>query len=161
MADRIVVLQGGHVEQVGEPLELYDHPRNVFVAQFIGWPTMNVLGGVYDLQGQAVRLGKDRSLCWPAKKLDAEDGADVMVGVRAEDLRLASAGEAGIIRAQVVVVQRTGADTELLVEAGGERLTILNHTRLDIHPGDRIDLAATDIKTHFFDAETGDCITPA
>jgi multiple sugar transport system ATP-binding protein len=155
MADRIVVLQHGLIEQIGDPLELYDRPRNAFVAQFIGWPTMNLVRGVYEGKRQGVRWGREAEHFLPTLPLRAEDGQAVMAGVRAEDLRLATADEADGFEARIGVVQRTGMDTELVVDVSGERLTFLDRHRTAVSPGDRVRLAAAPSKIHVFDRATG------
>src|SRR5687768_1687388 len=104
MADRIAVMNEGWVQQVGEPLELYDRPVNLFVAQFIGSPAMNVFDGT-------VRSGSVHAFGarWPVSAR-ATDGQNVKYGIRPEHLTLQSAG----VAAQIEIVEPMGAATELL-----------------------------------------------
>ena len=114
MADRIAVMNEGRIEQLGEPLELYDRPANLFVAQFIGSPAMNVLEGVY--RNKFIEALGAR---WPVSGARAADGQRVKYGIRPEHIDLAGAG----IAAEVVVVEPMGAETELLVKVADQTLT--------------------------------------
>jgi len=111
MADRIVVMNAGKVEQIGSPLELYDNPANLFVAGFIGSPAMNFL---------------------PEKR----SGRDVLLGIRPEHLSIASEG----LEAEVVVVEPTGADTLIFCKVGGTDVTAVVRERHEFRPGDRVRL---------------------
>src|SRR3989440_5629026 len=104
MADRIAVMRDGRIEQLGEPLELYDRPANLFVAQFIGSPAMNIFDGTVR-NGAVEALG----VRWPANG-HATEGQRVRYGIRPEHLEPGSAG----IPAQVVVVEPMGAETEIV-----------------------------------------------
>ncbi|HSV44317.1 MAG TPA: sn-glycerol-3-phosphate ABC transporter ATP-binding protein UgpC [Ramlibacter sp.] len=153
MADRIVVMHDGIIEQIGTPLELFDRPGNLFVAQFIGSPAMNVLPGTWrnGASGAAVEaLG----LRWPATpKRGAAEGQQVHYGVRPGDLRLAANG-AGI-PAKVVVVEPTGAETELLLDVGGTQLILVMHGRTSVQPDETVYLDIAAEKAHVFDGASG------
>jgi multiple sugar transport system ATP-binding protein len=145
MADRIAVMNEGRIEQLGEPLELYDRPANLFVAQFIGSPAMNIFDGVF--QGNAVQaLGAH----WPTSAR-AADGQQVKYGIRPEHLEPASSG----IAAEVVVVEPMGAETELVVKVGDTSLTVMTRGRSNAGPGERIFLAPHASHAHLFDAASG------
>jgi multiple sugar transport system ATP-binding protein len=146
MADRIVVMHDGIIEQIGTPLELFDRPGNLFVAQFIGSPAMNVFEG-------AVRGGEVESLGarWPLVASAAVEGQKVHYGIRPTDIVLGSSG----IAAKVIVVEPTGAETELLVEIGGQRLTVVMHGRTEAQPDDTVYLNVASGKSHVFDAASG------
>ncbi len=146
MADRIVVMHDGIIEQIGTPLELFDRPGNLFVAQFIGSPAMNVFAGVVQ-QGAVQALGER----WPLPERTAAEGQQVHYGVRPTDLRLTDQG----IAAQVVIVEPTGAETELLLEVSGQRVVVVMHGRTDARPGDTVHLAVDDKRIHIFDAASG------
>ena len=145
MADRIAVMNEGRIEQLGEPLELYDRPANLFVAQFIGSPAMNVFEGVF--RNDAVEALGAR---WPASAR-AGEGQKVSYGVRPEHLLISSTG----IAAEVVVVEPMGAETELVVQTGGTALTVITHGRPQVSPGDRITLSPDASQVHLFDAASG------
>ena len=147
MADRIVVMRDGLIEQIGTPLDLYDRPNNLFVAQFIGSPSMNVMPG-------QVRAGAIDALGqhWPvAQVLSVPDGTRVQYGIRPGDLVLADAG----VPAKVIVVEPTGAETELLVDVGGQQLTVVMHGRTKARPDDVVHLSVEADKAHVFDANGG------
>ena len=152
MADRIVVMHDGIVEQIGTPLQLFDRPGNLFVAQFIGSPSMNVVQGVLHLSGGAPQVAA-QGASWPALSVaGGQDGQAVHYGIRPTDITLTVAGQG--IAAQVVVVEPTGAETELLVEVGEFKLVVTLHGRTDAHPGETVYLHIDPAKTHLFDAAT-------
>jgi multiple sugar transport system ATP-binding protein len=146
MADRIVVMHDGIIEQIGTPLELFDRPGNLFVAQFIGSPAMNVFTG--SVRGSAVdALGAS----WPLPAGLAREGQSVHYGIRPTDLVLAERG----IPARVVVVEPTGAETELLLQIGEQSLVVVMHGRTRAQPDDTVYLAIDAGKAHVFDASPG------
>jgi multiple sugar transport system ATP-binding protein len=141
MADKIVVLQGGIVEQAGTPLELYHHPRNLFVAGFIGSPKMNFFPATVTAVADAattIQLASGASLAVPVRPARQKAGDAVTLGVRPEHMRLAGEGE---IVGEVMVVERLGGETflytqikdgtMLIVQADGEIPTGL-HERIAI-----------------------------
>ena len=153
MADQIVVMRDGVVEQRGKPLELYDHPANLFVAGFIGSPAMNFLPGRMhrDASGPHVHVGDVKLPV--ARGVTASDGQSVIVGVRPEHLTLAS-GSAGL-GATVVVVEPTGADTQVFAKIGATDVTAVFRERHDFRSGETIRLVPDHERTHLFDAESG------
>ena len=153
MADKIVVMHDGRVEQIGAPLALYDAPANLFVAGFIGSPAMNFLRGVLRRQdGRAwVELAEGGRV--PAPPTQAADGTEVVYGVRPEHLALAADG-AGL-SGEIVVVEPTGADTQVLVRMASGALVAVFRERHALRPGERIHLEPDAPKTHLFDAASG------
>jgi multiple sugar transport system ATP-binding protein len=146
MADRIVVMHDGIIEQIGTPLELFDRPGNLFVAQFIGSPAMNVLKGV--VQGQSVQADGAH---WPmGHTAGVKDGQSVHYGIRPTDIALSNQG----VEAKVVVVEPTGAETELLVQVGQSQLTVVLHGRTAVQPGDTVHLSVDTDKVHLFDGQS-------
>lgn len=151
MADRIAVMNDGRIEQLGEPLALYDRPANLFVAQFIGSPAMNVLDGT--LRRAAGRAWVDAAgAAWPLPADAAgADGLAVKYGVRPEHLGIAQDG----VPARIVVVEPTGAETELVVQVGEATLTVVVHGRPGASPGDAVALVPDARQVHLYDAATG------
>ncbi len=153
MADKIVVMRDGCVEQVGTPLGLYDHPANVFVAGFIGSPAMNFLRGVHRAgRGSAwVELPDGGRL--PAPPTAAPDGIEVLYGVRPEHLALSAPGRG--LAGTVAVVEPTGADTLIDVRFAGGGLLALFRERHAFRPGEPIELQVDPSRAHLFDAARG------
>jgi multiple sugar transport system ATP-binding protein len=145
MADRIAVMNDGRIEQLGEPLELYDRPANLFVAQFIGSPAMNVFEGIF--RNSAVEALGAR---WPSNTKAGED-QKVRYGIRPEHLEISASG----IAAEVQVVEPMGAETEFLVKVHDRSFTVMSHGRAGNGPGDRIFLAPQARHAHLFDAASG------
>ena len=153
MADRIVVMHDGAVEQIGTPLELYDRPDNLFVAQFIGSPAMNVLEGTVRRADGQCRV-ESQGASWPAPAAtSAVDGQAVHYGVRPGDITLAEPSSG--VPAKVIVVEPTGAETELLVEVGAAQLTLAVHGRVDVQPDQAVGLVIGSGSVHLFDRQSG------
>jgi len=152
MGDKIVVMKDGRIEQTGSPLELYDHPANMFVAGFIGSPAMNFLPGTLRRVNGAARveLGDGTQLDAPAGAAGA-DGQPVIMGMRPEHLALADTG----IPSKVVVVEPTGADTFVACRHAGEEFSVVFRERHDFTPGTTIHLQPDLQHAHLFDASTG------
>ncbi|MBV8666214.1 MAG: TOBE domain-containing protein, partial [Burkholderiaceae bacterium] len=108
LADRIVVFNGGVVQQVGSPLELYDRPANLFVAGFLGAPKMNFLQGKLASGSAAITLPGDEHLPAAADVARGTAGRDVTLGIRPEHLRLAEESDAAALQAQVTLVEHLG-----------------------------------------------------
>src|SRR4051812_25543625 len=140
MADRIVVRHDGRIEQIGAPLELYDRPDNLFVAQFIGSPAMNVVNGTLRRSNGSAFVEAEGGTRWPLRGGAGTDGQPVALGVRPEHLTLA-AGDAMSVPGEIVVVEPTGAETELLVQVGAAQVTLVTSGRPSVNPGERVGLA--------------------
>jgi multiple sugar transport system ATP-binding protein len=153
MADRIVVMRDGIVEQTGTPLDLYDTPVNIFVAGFIGSPAMNLVPGVARINGAASDVEFEGGIRLPLPaSAHANDGQAVLYGMRPEHCVLSAAGG---LPAEVVVVEPTGADTQLFCRFNGQELTSLVRDRVSCRAGDRVALAPDLDRAHLFDAESG------
>ena len=157
MADRIVVMQDGRVEQIGTPLELYDHPANLFVAQFIGSPAMNVVAGVVRIGSGEKWLEAEGNVRWPlAAAGPGSPGQAVAYGIRPGDIGVA--GGAGGVPAEVIVVEPTGAETELLVRVGASEIVVVVHGRPEAQPGATVPLAIDPAAVHLFDPTNGSAL---
>jgi multiple sugar transport system ATP-binding protein len=144
MANRIVVMSDGVIQQVGAPLELYDRPANIFVAGFIGSPTMNFFDAVVDKR--SARLADGSVLALPAAAT-VNDGQEIVLGIRPEHLHFADAG----IPATVTVVEPLGMSTQVTLDAVAERVTLLTLERPQLAPGDARALTARTDDVHVFD----------
>ena len=150
MADQIVVMQAGRVEQIGTPLELYDRPANLFVAGFIGSPAMNFLPGHVD--GGGFRPdgldGTAASLPLPTR---AGDGEPVVYGIRPEHLRLDEAG----IPVTVQLVEPTGSETMVTARLGASTLVGAFRERIAARVGDTLRVMPDPALAHLFSKGTG------
>ncbi|MBN8975880.1 MAG: sn-glycerol-3-phosphate ABC transporter ATP-binding protein UgpC [Rhizobiales bacterium] len=152
MADKIVVMHDGIVEQMGSPLELYDHPENQFVAGFIGSPAMNFLNGHLKVNGAQPYVETDNGSRLPISSAPAaSDGRPVIYGVRPEHLDLASDG----IEVEVAVVEPTGSETQIVARIGSQELIAVFRDRHQVAPGDKIHLRPRAEVAHLFDKDTG------
>ena len=153
MADRIVVLQGGSVEQVGEPMELYRHPRNQFVAGFIGSPRMNFLpvrSQTSNGQERTLTFSGGSSLSLPAASTALAAGSEIAtVGIRPEHIALTAANG---LPAEVQVVERLGGESYVYVQTSGEETLIVRTTgEVDLTLGQQVHLALNLAFLHLFD----------
>ena len=152
MADRIVVMHDGIVEQIGSPLELYDYPANQFVAGFIGSPAMNFLPGTLRRADGTAWVESDGGIRLPLPPLGGgQDGQKVTYGIRPEHLTL----DAGGVPATVLVVEPTGADTFVYACIGGVPICATFDERHEFSPDQPITLAPRLDAVHLFDAATG------
>ncbi|MFD2261604.1 ABC transporter ATP-binding protein [Lacibacterium aquatile] len=155
MADKIVVMHDGIIEQIGAPLDLYDKPANMFVAGFIGSPSMNFIRGQIGADGFTTEAGGKLPLngSTPA----ASDGRPAVYGVRPEHLRLADDG----VPHEVIVIEPTGSETQMIVRPVGHAtdkrggLTCLLRERISAKPGEVVKIAPDPAMIHLFDHEHG------
>ncbi|WP_137929939.1 ABC transporter ATP-binding protein [Mesorhizobium comanense] len=147
MADKIVVMRDGRIEQVGAPLDLFDRPANLFVAGFIGSPSMNLLKGVMRKDGVDIA-----GTVFPVAQGNAvEEGRAVVYGVRPEHLEIHPDG----VPAKISVVEPTGSETLVFLRFGDGEMVALFRERHDFKPGDTLKLKPRLDHIHLFDAETG------
>ncbi|QTN22393.1 ABC transporter ATP-binding protein [Rhizobacter sp. AJA081-3] len=150
LADRVVVLRDGAIEQVGSPLELYDRPANQFVAQFIGTPQMNVV--------DTAKLPALREV------VGAANAPDGFIGVRPENVLVRAAGS-GKLSGRVELVESLGADTLIYAHVGngdghGVQIVARQAERTTLHPGDPVGLDIAPASFHLFDRQ-GHTVTAA
>jgi multiple sugar transport system ATP-binding protein len=150
MADKIVILRDGVIEQEGSPLDVYDHPNNLFVAEFIGSPQMNILRGTVD--GAHVLTGGGVKLPLP-KKHAARDGQKIAYGIRPEHLDIGKG-----FPVQVTVTEPTGPEIHVYADAGGDEVCAVIRERVDISRGETVQLGPRLDKVHLFDIESGQAI---
>jgi multiple sugar transport system ATP-binding protein len=151
MADKIVVMHDGIVEQIGAPLELYDRPDNLFVAGFIGSPAMNFIKGAVRINGKAEFEGPGGVRLPLSTAPAGSDGRPAIYGVRPEHFVLSDAG----VPAEVVVVEPTGSETEVFAKLGGEDIIAVFRERHQFKPGDQIRLMPEVPMVHLFDEPSG------
>jgi len=145
LADRVVVLREGMIEQVGAPLELYDHPANTFVAQFIGMPAMNLL--------------KADAVPEFSQATGGRLPGNGQLGIRPEALRIVPAPEPGSVSGQVELVETLGADTLIYFNVNGIAMIAKQTRRSEVNPGDRVEVALKPgARLHVFDHQ-GRCLS--
>ena len=150
MADKIVVMRDGRIEQVGPPLELYDRPVNTFVAGFIGSPAMNFLngairGGVFEAENVAIPV--------PSAPVGSE-GRPIILGFRPETVDRSAGG----VRAEVIVVEPTGSETQINLKTGGQEIVCLFRDRFQPAAGETIAFGVAPEAIKLFDSESGKAI---
>jgi multiple sugar transport system ATP-binding protein len=146
MADKIVVMELGHIRQAGPPLELYDRPANLFVAGFIGSPAMNLLDGRIE---NGAFIGTDGT-SWPLPAQTARPGPAVY-GIRPEHFRLAGDG----MPARVHLVEPMGSETMVMMRVGETAVNGVFRERISAKPGDTLPVLPQAAMAHLFDKETG------
>jgi multiple sugar transport system ATP-binding protein len=155
MADKIVVMHDGIVEQMGAPLDLYDRPANLFVAGFIGSPSMNFVRGKVRASTPP-SVVTDGGAHFPLASVPAgSDGRPVVYGLRPENIHLDPNG----LAAEVVVVEPTGSETQVVARVGGQDLVCVFRERITAGPGETIMISPDPKLIHVFDAETGKRLT--
>jgi multiple sugar transport system ATP-binding protein len=154
MADRIVVMNQGKIQQMGAPLELYDHPANKFVASFIGSPSMSFVSGrVTQADGKTVFAAGDDIRFELESDAGAAIGKDVELGMRPEHFRIDEARPAA--RISVDVVEPTGSETHVYGSIGAEKVRAVFRDRVAVKPGDRLPVSVMPKNTHLFDKVSG------
>lgn len=148
LADRIVIMKDGHIQQVGTPSEVYRNPKNMFVAQFIGAPSMNMIEGKQGKDG--IQLADGVSI---STRLES-DVANLTIGIRPNALTIAQDGDKILFEGKVKIVEPLGAEALIYVDLGFAEViaTVQGYT----HPktGDSVKLVAADEEIHFFDSAT-------
>ena len=156
MADKIVVLQNGVIEQIGSPLDLYDNPANQFVAGFIGSPAMNFFSGNVEVHENKLvaRLKGGTLILKETKHLSA--GQKIKIGVRPENLMITDSG----ITATTSVIEPTGPETHVVFRDNeGSEITLVSRERRTFTVGETLHLTVGPENMHIFDSEKGHSIT--
>ena len=155
LSDRMAVLHRGTIQQQGAPKEIYARPSNLFVAEFIGSPPMNLLRGrrvgegVETAEGVVFRLTGER-----AERLGAVPSGEVVLGIRPEDLHLSPPAE-GKATAEIVLIESIGGEVWVELNWGGRTIRATASADFDGRPGERVGLTIDANKVHLFDPETG------
>jgi len=161
LSDRVVVMKDGIVQQVGAPLALYDRPTNIFVAGFLGSPTMNFVNCALVRDGERLRLYTG-DVRWPfslppTADLTALKGESVVLGVRPEDITVAPMGQlaaASYVPCTVEVVEHMGSINIIYISVAGTRLIATMETAFEARSGDMACIAINPNKVHLFNPET-------
>jgi sn-glycerol 3-phosphate transport system ATP-binding protein len=143
MADKVILLNKGHIEQAGAPSDLYERPASTFVAQFIGTPPMNVLTMAQGADGTVIAGG--------SRPLADASAQGLQFGIRPEHIRLVGVGEPAVIQSS----EYFGADTILLCRIGEQTLQVRVPGRPGLADGSVVQLGWEPVAMHFFDESTG------
>ena len=165
LADRIVIMDHGVIQQVGSPFEVYNSPNNAFVASFIGSPAMNLLRVTYSNGRVSDGLGIDLVVSEPDRKVLDEagyDGKEVIFGIRPEDIHTEQialeVSPETVMKPTITVAELTGAESILYLDFNGTELIGVVDARDHHEPGGQIEVAFNMNKAHFFDGETENVI---
>ncbi|QGY39261.1 sn-glycerol-3-phosphate ABC transporter ATP-binding protein UgpC [Pseudodesulfovibrio cashew] len=165
LADRIVILKDGYIQQVGSPIEVFEKPVNVFVAQFIGNPPMNILKGTYRVADgrRIVQVGKSAFPVTEGKAESLKDGTPVLVGIRPDAIKMGDRTEKlppeWLCSGEVVVSEILGGQSHLEIVIDGENELIAEvEGRVLAHPGETVPIGFEFDRMVLFDPETTNAI---
>lgn len=153
MADRIVIMKDGYIQQVGTPAEVFHKPANTFVASFIGAPSMNLLEGIWD--GETITLAGDQKVRVPV--LQATAGNKVLLGARADDLETGNPNT--VLSGKVMLREPLGSETLIYVDTASGEIIAKADGRTPPQVGDAVTLGADPENIHVFDVKTGEALT--
>jgi multiple sugar transport system ATP-binding protein len=160
LGDRVVVMKDGLVQQVGEPLELYNNPANKFVAGFIGSPSMN-FASVTVTEANGSLIVENAGLCIKlpdetARRLRGHIGREILLGVRPEDLSVASAADSdrSCFDAVIEVIEQLGSEILLDMKVGGDVMVASVEPSVRVRVRDKLRIAMRSSRLHVFDANT-------
>jgi len=156
LGDRCLVLKGGTVQQIGTPFELYSSPANIFVASFIGTPSMNLLKGILT-SSLEFTFGDRHRLSLPGKfeeDLKVYAGREICLGIRPEDIRIST--ESQNLKFELEQIEPVGAEVFLYFKAGDQKLVTRERFYENLHPGIFLELSFNLDKALFFDLKTGE-----
>ncbi|MCD2179601.1 ABC transporter ATP-binding protein [Rhizobium sp. C1] len=157
IADRIVLMRAGAIEQQGTPSEIFDRPATRFVADFIGSPAMNFRGCVVSRDGGSVSLvaGSIR-LEVPASEFDGlQHGAKVEVGLRPSKMDLAAEGDLNAISGKIILVENMGSEAQVIVDVDGQEMSFVTKAFRTLEPGQPVSFSIEPASIHVFSKETG------
>lgn len=168
IADQIVVLQNGFIQQVGTPQDLYDHPKNLYVANFIGYPKMNLIHG--DLRKMGDQYGisfQNHFVTLESSKVRHMTQSDhttqkVTLGIRPEHIKIINVEHAdlnGVFRSEIVGIERVGGERYIDVDISGITLTLKSSVNMPLYLHDKVNVGLYLKKCHIFDGETDQIIS--
>ena len=153
MADKIVVMNEGLVEQTGAPLDLYDKPVNIFVAGFIGSPSMNMLNA--SINSNSINLGSAGSIPI-TRNTTSENNLDITLGIRPSHMDISKNGEG--LKFQIDVIEPTGADSLVYGKINDTECCVQTSERLNLKSGEIIHILPNEDNLHFFDNQSNERI---
>ena len=157
MADKIMVMRNGVIQQVGSPAEVFDQPANLFVADFIGTPSINLLEGKIAAEnGRQIFRGHNFVLPMPPES-DFETGREIVYGLRPQHIKVLtddSETHPYTVEAELLLSETTGTETQFSFDLGGQKFIVANQGRFEIPPGTKCRLKVDIEQAHFFDRES-------
>ncbi len=159
LADRIVIMKDGHIEQVGTPMEVFNHPVNTFVASFIGSPPMNLVPAT--VAGGQIVLSDETRMPVPRRLASyTHDGMAVIVGIRPDDMTpvghgIHDSGETANLSLTVELAELLGTETLIYTRLAGQEVQGKMFDPRDVHEGERLPFRVALDKLHLFDAASG------
>ncbi|MTH79712.1 sn-glycerol-3-phosphate ABC transporter ATP-binding protein UgpC [Paracoccus aestuariivivens] len=150
MADKIVVMRDGRVEQIGAPLDLFDRPESVFVGGFIGSPSMNFLHGTVSSQEGRQVFRTDGGLALPMPQAGLADGHQVTYGIRPEHIAIGDEG----VPVNIVVTEPTGSETQIFARVDNDLINAVVRDRIYARPGEQVGFVIDPANVHLFDRQT-------
>jgi sn-glycerol 3-phosphate transport system ATP-binding protein len=154
LADRMVIMNRGTIEQIGTPEEIYDHPASIYVAGFIGSPAMNFLSGKVQANAAAIRLGNDGRIAIATERARALDGKLVQIGLRPENLTMVVPG-AGAITGRFEFAEELGSGRLYHFQFEDHTMTVLSADKHSFDAGQPVGLNADPAHVHIFDGDSG------
>ena len=164
LADRIVIMRDGYIEQIGTPMEVFNHPVNTFVASFIGSPPMNLIPA--DIASGAVRFADGTSVPVPSRLVDCvTEGQEVVFGIRADDITpighgIHEAREITEIELEVDLAELLGAETLIYSRLAGQEVQCKMFDPRDTRNGERLTFRLSLDRAHIFDAQSTKTVRP-
>jgi multiple sugar transport system ATP-binding protein len=157
MADKIMIMEAGIIQQIGSPGEVFDYPINLFVADFIGTPSINLLPGKMAVsKGNAFLDGGTFTLPLPAN-IQAKPGQALVYGIRPQHIKLVTDpadADADTVDATLLLCETTGTESQLSFDFGGQTLTVVNQGRFNIPVDTKCRLRVDVQRVHLFDGES-------
>ena len=150
LADRVVILKGGVVQQIGTPSELYRNPANSFVAGFIGSPAMNFIDATLERDGERAVATLQDGTRLMLDNAPVDVGREVQLGLRPEHLYLATSNENNSIPGKVHILEPTGAVNHLKIDVAGKQLTVVDDTLTELALDAPVQLAISPKHVHVF-----------
>ncbi len=155
LANRIVLMNNGYVEQIGAPLDIYDKPKNIFTAKFLGSPNITLLDGIIDASGKNIKVINSK-IVFPLSGVSLEAGQELVLGIRPEDILVSNKNEANF-PAQVEFIEATGGLSIIYASAEGCDIRISTTKRISATLGDTLYLKVQGM--HLFDKKTSQRIS--
>ena len=165
LADRIIIMKDGYIEQIGSPIEVFSKPANVFVATFIGSPPMNIFSAEIINSNNQTKIKLDENIyfdCSDEQKNKLKNRNSVFLGIRAEDIMPVDKIENSkfwSIKKNIDIVEPLGTETQLFITINNKEIICRMYNPYEVNVGDELNFQVDPRKVHFFDIETQKTIT--